>query len=369
MIEERFWLLLSKKSFSEASDDEVRELNELLQNHPDLRDTEEVLSVLASQSPLPEKNDEAEQAFERHIQKIKDDDDNLKGLIIPHNSDSRASNKRISSRAKQWTLALSFMSVILVLLLVFRHNKVSSEQVTKDKVQPSKLITKPAQKAQLQLPDGSVVWLNASSNLTYDKDFGKDLREVNLTGEAFFDVAKDATHPFIIHTKVVDIKVLGTQFNVKAYPNDAYTETSLIRGSVEVTIKNRSNDKQHLSPGQKSVVRNDIADEVASPKMSDTKPLYLTRALTHDETDNSVIETSWMQGKLVFHEGETFREVALKLERAYGVHITFADDEVAQAQPFYSTLPTETISQILDDLKESLQFNYKMTGNNILITK
>jgi hypothetical protein len=76
-----------------------------------------------------------------------------------------------------------------------------------------------------------------------------------------------------------------------------------------------------------------------------------------------------MQGKLVFHENETFKEVALKLERAYGVHITFADDVVGQIKPFYSTLPTETISQILDDLKESLQFNYKMTGNNILITK
>jgi ferric-dicitrate binding protein FerR (iron transport regulator) len=258
--------------------------------------------------------------------------------------------------------------VILVSLLIFRHNRVPSEPVKPDKVQLSKVTTKPAQKAQLQLPDGSIVWLNASSNLTYDKDFGKDLREVSLTGEAFFDVAKDASHPFIIHTKVIDVKVLGTQFNVRAYPNDAYTETSLIRGSVEVTIKNRSNEKQHLRPNEKLIVANDIPNEVTAPKMTKPKPFVLTQPLTRDHTDSSVIETSWMQGKLIFQENETFEEVALRMERRYGVQISFADEEVAQIRPF-GTFTTETISQALDALKESFQFNYKMTGNNIVISK
>ena len=368
MIEERFWLLLSKKSFSEASDDELRELNELLLDHANLKDTEEAMSVLASQSPLPEENYEAEQAFERLIQKIKESDDDLKGAIVPGKSESKLGTKRISARARQWTLGLSFVSVVLVLLLVFRHNKVSSEQVTKDKVQLSKLITKPAQKAQLQLPDGSIVWLNASSNLTYDKDFGKDLREVNLTGEAFFDVAKDAAHPFIIHTKVVDVKVLGTEFNVKAYPNDAYTETSLIRGSVELTVKNRNNEKRYLKPNEKVMIANDLPPEEDGPKMTRPKPFEVRQSLTYD-ADSTLVETSWVQNRLIFQQHETFREVALKLERAYGVHITFSDDQVAQIQPFYSTLSTETITQILDDLKESLQFNYKMTGNDIVISK
>jgi ferric-dicitrate binding protein FerR (iron transport regulator) len=256
--------------------------------------------------------------------------------------------------------------VILVLLLVFRHNKVSSEQITKEKVQLSKLITKPAQKAQLQLPDGSIVWLNASSNLTYDKDFGKDLREVNLTGEAFFDVAKDAAHPFIIHTKVVDVKVLGTQFNVRAYPNDAYTETSLIRGSVELTVKNRHNEKRYLKPYEKVMIANDIPSAVENAKMR-PKPFEVAQSVTYD-TDSTIVETSWVENKLIFHQNETFREVALRMERWYGVRINFADEEVAEIR-VYGSFTTEPISQALDALKESFKFNYTMTGNNILITK
>ena len=93
--------------------------------------------------------------------------------------------------------------------------------------------------------------------MTYDKNFGKNIREVNLTGEAFFDVTKDSSHPFIIHTNVIDIKVLGTEFNVRSYPNDANTETSLIRGKVEVTVKNRANEKIYLEPNEKLVVAND----------------------------------------------------------------------------------------------------------------
>ena len=80
-----------------------------------------------------------------------------------------------------------------------------------------------------------------------------------LTGEGFFDVTKNKGKPFIINTSSIKIKVLGTAFNVKAYPEDKQTETSLIRGSIEVTIRNRPNDKIILTPSEKLVVENDIA--------------------------------------------------------------------------------------------------------------
>ena len=80
--------------------------------------------------------------------------------------------------------------------------------------------TQPGSKSKIQLPDGSTVWLNAGSKLTYTKDFGKEIREVTLIGEAFFDVTKMKEKPFIIHTSSINIKVLGTAFNVKAYPED-----------------------------------------------------------------------------------------------------------------------------------------------------
>jgi hypothetical protein len=216
------------------------------------------------------------------------------------------------------------------------------------------------------LPDGSSVWLNASSNLTYDKDFGKELREVNLTGEAFFDVVKDPSHPFIIHTKVIDVKVLGTEFNVKAYPNDAFTETSLIRGSVEITVKNRPNEKHYLRPNEKmSVANNILGEEVHRPNKAE--PFILTQPLTYYQTDSSVIETSWISNRLIFQQNETFREIALKMERWYDVHINFANTEAADEYRPFVSFQNETITQALDELKEGYKFNYKIDGNNIII--
>ena len=101
-----------------------------------------------------------------------------------------------------------------------------------------------------------MAWLNADSKLTYDENFRGDYREVSLEGEAFFDVVKDKTRPFIIHTKTLDIRVLGTAFNVSAYESEKNTETALFRGSVEVTLHNNPEKKIVLKPNEKLMVNN-----------------------------------------------------------------------------------------------------------------
>jgi ferric-dicitrate binding protein FerR (iron transport regulator) len=214
------------------------------------------------------------------------------------------------------------------------------------------------------------VWLNSNSNLTYGEDFGKKIREVNLTGEAFFDVVKDHSRPFIIHTKVIDVKVLGTAFNVKSYPNDANTETSLIRGKVEVTVKNRENTKYYLQPNEKVIVANNAVSEVTPviKKQEYIKPLVSIQPLTYYHFDSSIIETSWVENKLIFQENETFKEVALKMERWYGVHISFADPKLAEYR-MYGSFTKETIKQALDALKIVFNFNFKIDGDEIIITK
>ncbi len=367
MTAERFWELLSKKAFAEANGSELEEFKELLTNYPDWKNAADVLTILAHQTPPIEKNEEAEQAFKGHVEKIKN------ANIEFNETDSASSSGPIAEsdnnnrkRIRKWSLLICVVVIITFFLLFFKNDIISSAKITKTQ-SPLTVTNKPGSKSQIQLPDGSMVWLNASSNLTYDKDFGKNFREVNLTGEAFFDVVKDPAHPFIIHTKVIDVKVLGTEFNVRAYPNDAYTETSLIRGSVEVTVKNRSNEKHYLKPNEKISVANNITNEVAQGTTK-SKPYLLTEPLTYYHVDSTVIETSWVENKLIFQENETFREVALKMERWYGVHIHFADEEVAQIRPFGS-FTTETISQALDALHESFHFNYKITGTDIIITK
>src|SRR2546423_14261851 len=98
-------------------------------------------------------------------------------------------------------------------------------------------------RSKLVLPDGSTVWLNAGSKLTYNKDFGNNIREVSLVGEAFFDVMHIPDVPFVIETPTAVVKVLGTSFNVKAYPNETTTETSVIRGRVEISPRQRPGEK------------------------------------------------------------------------------------------------------------------------------
>ena len=111
-------------------------------------------------------------------------------------------------------------------------------------------------RSRMILADGSVVMLNADSRLKYPTSFDGPVREVYLTGEAFFTIQKDPEHPFIIHTDKMNIRVLGTSFNVKSYPDDASMETTLLQGSIEVTFPDRPADKIILKPTDKLVIAN-----------------------------------------------------------------------------------------------------------------
>ncbi len=226
-----------------------------------------------------------------------------------------------------------------------------------------------------------MVWLNAGSKLTYTKDFGKKNREVVLTGEAFFDVTKNPEKPFLIQTNSINIKVLGTAFNVKAYPEDKQTETSLIRGNIEVTIKNRPNDKIFLSPSEKLVVENIVAIEnnkkikvqnsASRPTIKENfsiaplVPKLSINKLKYSPVDSTVAETQWINNRLVFRD-ESFTELAIRLERWYDVTIEINDAALEEAR-LNGIFQSETIVQALEALKISVPFSYDQKGNKITI--
>jgi len=374
MTIDRFWDLLAKKNCGEANSDELQELDDTLLKNPEWKNTADTLSNLNFESTVFDNTEEAESAFETHLERMK-----RAGVAfsdIKRNYDDFQVPQR-NGRSKKWLISASVIATSLIIVLLLKNSVITSE--TKNGMANlSQVTTKPGSKTQIRLPDGSVVRLNSSSSLTYDKNFGKNIREVSLTGEAFFDVEKDSSHPFIIHTNAIDIKVLGTAFNVKSYPGDANIETSLLRGKVEVTLKNRSNEKIYLNPNEKLVVANDNAfvsrtpanepDKGDGKKAISSTPTYAVRPLTYYPVDSAVIETSWVDNRLIFQENETFHDVALKMERWYGVKIHFADEEVARMRPFGS-FTNETIDQALDALRESFGFHYKISGNEITISK
>nr|WP_315815906.1 FecR domain-containing protein [Paraflavitalea speifideiaquila] len=147
-----------------------------------------------------------------------------------------------------------------------------------------------------------------------------------------FDIVKDPTRPFLIHATSIDIKVLGTAFNVRAYPEDKTAEISLIRGRIEVSLKNRSNDKINLSPNEKLIVDNTLTitgGDTTFPAQQQQEPLVLINKLQVNPRDSTVNEIQWIDNKLVFND-ELFSELAARIERKYGVEITIKDAVLEQ---------------------------------------
>ena len=216
--------------------------------------------------------------------------------------------------------------------------------------------------------------LNGSSKLTYSNDFNKNVREVNLDGEAYFNVTKDAKHPFIVHTSNIDIKVLGTLFNVKSYEQDATIETTLLRGSIEVYNKNdASAPKVILRPNEKLVFtkianeKMETPDKPASNSLKNTNPdeKISISTLPPNKPDSLKEEISWIYNKLVIDDDD-FTKMAEKMERWYGVKIEILSPQLQQYH-FKGIFENETIEQALNALQLTVKFRYKINKDLITI--
>jgi ferric-dicitrate binding protein FerR (iron transport regulator) len=186
-------------------------------------------------------------------------------------------------------------------------------------------------------------------------------------------VVKNKEKPFIIHANKLTIKVLGTAFNVKAYPGEKNTETSLVRGSIEVTMQDRK-DKIMMKPNDKLIVSNEEAslaksDKNAKQVFANLKiPLVSLSHLTLARDESTIIETAWVENKLVF-DNETFEEVALKMEKWYGVSIRITDEKL-KSQQLTGTFEKETVEEALRALKFSTPiFKYEIVNQQIKIYK
>lgn len=225
------------------------------------------------------------------------------------------------------------------------------------------------EKKNFQLPDGSIVMLNAGSKINIKESYGVYNRDVYLEGEAFFDVKHNAELPFIVHTHAMDIMALGTAFNVKAYPGEKLTETLLVRGLVEVTLNEDKGRKVLLHPNQKvqyetsfsslSIRKSGNGTANSKLNINDSPVQNISKT---DEGD--IVETAWKENKLIF-EDETFAEIAISLERWYGVKITFADELIPKYR-FTGIFEKEKLVTLFNILKESKKFNYTITSGDTL---
>jgi len=204
--------------------------------------------------------------------------------------------------------------------------------------------------SEMLLPDGSIIFLNSDSRIKYSIEGNKrGVREVFLTGEAWFDVAKNKKKPFVVHTPVYDVNVTGTQFDVKAYDSDNEIMTTLEEGQVII----HSNDKFKLT---KEVILKP-GEQVVLNKNS--------RKLLIKEV-NTKWYTSWKDNKLIFVNME-LKDLVVLLERKYGVDIEVKDKDILNLH-FDGTIKNESILEILEIIKKELPVKYKVVGQKIEIT-
>jgi ferric-dicitrate binding protein FerR (iron transport regulator) len=241
-----------------------------------------------------------------------------------------------------YAAAIVFVMAVFA-FLIFQHQK--SSVAIKDA--PSLVLREsPAgQKSKFLLDDGSIVWLNSESTISYDSDFGLQHRKLTLKGEALFDVKKDSLRPFIVHTAQMTTEVLGTSFNINAYPDEPVVKVALLTGRIEVAV-GKQGDIHKLTPGEQLTF---------GPAQG---------TLERDSFD-ATATTGWTDGVLFF-KNASFLEVKNKLQRWYGVEIEHTG-AIPQYWRFTGQFKNEYLANVMETMAHTEKFRFQLEGKKLIV--
>jgi ferric-dicitrate binding protein FerR (iron transport regulator) len=268
--------------------------------------------------------------------------------------------------AASWILLIGIGSAIT---LWWNNKKPDSGQNTASagKVE---ILTPLGSKSFIVMPDSTRIWLNAGTQITYDNSYGTGTRTLDLVGEAFFDVAKDSLHPFIVNTQGITVRALGTRFNIKAYRNEKTISATLEEGRIAVRISGKS-DKADvmLNPRDKLIFHKENLEtekyvESSEEKMIPEKNKPATpkdiKILSDVRTE---LYTSWKDSRWVI-DGEPLSTLAPMLERRFNLRIVFEDEQLKKYR-FTGTIENETVDQLLNALKLTAPIDYKIEKDTL----
>lgn len=196
------------------------------------------------------------------------------------------------------------------------------------------------------LPDGTRVWVNSASEVRFPTRFAGDLREIYMTGEVYMEVAHDARHPFVVHTGEKLVRVLGTTFNLAAYPDEQEVVATLVEGSVEFCDREKC---VRLQPGEQAVL-----DEA-------------TGRIEKREV-NTALYTSWASGMFEY-ENMPLEDIARQLSRWYDVQFVF-DDTAFRSHAFTGVVKrTQTLEKVLSLIEKTTNVSFEITGRTVYIKR
>lgn len=349
---ERLWILLAKKKSGEATPAELEELREIMAANAATGFSHEIIDKIWD-SPLesvPE-NNAPKEIWQR-----------LESRTLP------VPRERVRiAWTRRWAVAATILLALTVgALAVLQHRQATPGTLAAAQQHINQVSTQPGSRSKLELPDGTQVWLNGNSKLTYSNgDFGRTDREVVLTGEAFFDVVKNEKVPFIIHTGPVNITVKGTAFNVKAYPKERTIETSLVRGLVEITTEQDPDRKILLKPNEKIIIPVNRAHSVRGVVLPDSAGAALYSITKLRTSAREPEEIAWVNSQLVFDD-EPLQSIALKMENWYHIRVHFTSESVRQRH-FSGVIEDESVTETLSAMQLSYPFTYELKGNDLWI--
>lgn len=351
MNDSRLFVLLGKKLNNEATDKELSELEELIRQKSVQPYTLELLQEIWRKKAA-EDEQHLEERWERTVQRLN-------------------TYKEEPEEPRKWPVTRWLAAAVLTGAALFaawfgyRSYNSRNLQASVPVEQDSVITVLNGERKRFVLPDGTQVNLNSGSELRFHKDFGKQDREIWLNGEAFFDVSKDATHPFHVYTNRMTVKVLGTSFNVKSYNTFENIETTVVSGKVEVSLKESKEKKVILLPNEKISLKNNILtkDKQSDQPISNIQYEVHTVKAANNETIPE--EAVWVKEKLAFTD-EAFDVVALKMERWHNVKFHFANEKLKDLR-LNGDFDNVSIEETMHILQMMVHFKYEMTGNNIYI--
>ncbi|WP_163323765.1 FecR family protein [Draconibacterium mangrovi] len=204
--------------------------------------------------------------------------------------------------------------------------------------------------AKCVLPDGSEVWVNTGSTVAYNvESFNDKSREVELSGEAYFEVAKNTEKPFTVKTPVANILVTGTSFNIKAYPDSDLFETILAEGSIDMELNNTTQQKISLVPGERAVYK----AGAKSISIEQVEPEYFT---------------SWRTGDLLFKDA-TLNDLVVELERVYDIKFHIEDKQLGEFRFRGMFSYNNNLIEALEKIKRTAQIDYRIENKEVWLTK
>lgn len=343
------WTILHKYLSEECTQAEKEKVEHWIRSDQRNREFYDSLEKIWSVEPDHNIKVDAKDAWESFNEKISEGErgeyGSQKALTSLHSMQSETRRRKGYSRPVAVSIAAAIIFLVGVLLYLFLPNsRTTDQELAKKESQIQEISTELGQRTSFRLADGTHVYLNADSRVQIPSTFGDSIRSVQLQGEAYFDVARDPSVPFVVYSGHSSTRVLGTRFGVKAYPQDERVQVVVEEGKVAVNSSDKpAAEELYLNANQVGLLDSDGESQITMVKGVSA---YL----------------AWKDGRMVF-ESTPFKKVIPQLERWYNIKVVV--DSSLYSQQVTASFSDEPMLEVLNILALSLDAEFQRDGRNI----